>query len=366
MTDLVLTEDSQQYQDLAKDFSQNEIAPRAEAFDHSGELPTQIWKKAWDIGLVNVRVPEEFAGLGLRLVDSAVIAEELGAGCVSISSAFWANDLAVAPLLDSGSKAQQQKYLEPLLSEFSLAGYCFEAGSTVTADRSGSNTTLNGSAIALNATSAPWFLVTVSTVNGATAFIVPRDWSGLKVGPAAPRLGFKCADLCHVQFDKVSLPEEQVLAATAPGATGNQSSAIITAAYATGLARCAMQHAIKYSKERVTFGQPIANHQAVGFMLADMAKNIEAARLLTHKAAWLADQGEGCMQQSLTARHFATEIAMTGATDAVQVFGGYGYSREYPVEKLMRDAKMLQVYGSNAVQSKLARGAELIAAATMK
>lgn len=358
MADLILSEDSKQYQDLARDFSQNELAPRAEAFDHCGELPKDLWKKAWELGLINARLPEEFGGLGLSLLDATVITEELAAGCAGISAAFWGNDLAVAPLLVAGAKEQKQKYLEPLLSEFSLAGYCF---GELTARKNGDGWALAGEAIALNGTQSAWLLVEARTADGITGLIVKNAAPGVVADKKAARIGLKAADLTSVRFDNaIGLPvcqqwesmKTKIETVTAP----------IIAAVATGIGRAAMEHAVRYSKERYTMGQPIANHQAVGFMLADMAKNTEASRLLTRKAAWLVDHNEGCLTESLNARHFATEMAMVTATDAVQVFGGYGYSREYPVEKLMRDAKMLQAYCNNAVETRLQVGRKLVGA----
>lgn len=357
MTDLILSEESKQYQDLARDFSQNELAPRAESFDHSGELPKEVWKKAWEIGLVNVRVPEDFGGLGLGLLDACIIAEELGAGCAGISAAFWGNDLAVAPILVAGTQAQKEKYLAPLLSGFSLAGYCFGESAKIVTKRDGNSYTIDGEAVCINATDAAWILIVIERDNAA--LIIERDHPSLKRLEPSARLGLKAADLQTVRFDKLKVPADNVIPLEKASSVRTVTAPVM-AAYATGIARAAMQHAIKYSKERFTFGVPIANHQAVGFMLADMAKNIEAARLLTHKAAWMVDQSEGSFSQSITARQFAAEMAMTSATDAVQVYGGYGYSREYPVEKLMRDAKMLQVLEGNSLRDKLECGRELL------
>jgi acyl-CoA dehydrogenase len=360
MTDLILTDDSKQYQDLARDFSQNEIAPRAEAFDHSGEAPKEIWKKVWEIGLANVQVPEASGGFGLSLFDATVVAEELGAGCLGITSAFWATDLAVAPLLVAG----RNERLEGLMAEFSVAGYCVP-NSSLKASGNGPYK-VTGEAICINAKEAQWIVFSADTGRGApTYFLV--DKAQVKVAGKLTRIGLKAADIDVVQFENVSINTEDVIGSGEEFHAKVQTrTAVIIAAYVTGMARSAMEHAIKYSKERHTFGQPIGNHQGVAFMIADMAKNIEASRLMARKAAWLVDHNEGSEQLSLSAQHFALETAMAGATDAVQVFGGYGYSREYPVEKLMRDVKTLTALVTNPHRTKVECGKQLIAAAGSK
>lgn len=366
MTDLVLSEDRKQFQDLARDFAQNEIAPNAHRFDHSPEFPLDLCKKAWEIGLFNVRFPEEYGGLALGAGDAAVIAEELGAGCAGISSPFWGNDLAVAPVMVAGTDAQKDQYLAPFGSTFGLAAYCFDLShhSTVEYTAKGDQFILSGKAAAINAGHAEWLFVVAHEKgkrSASTALVIPLQTEGLKVEASPPALGIKAADLSTVHFHQVNVPVSNKV-----GTTGDASSLMketaawtgtIIASCAVGVARTALECSVRYSKERYTMGQPIANHQAVGFMLADMAKDIEAARLMIRKAAWLADAGEPNSSASLMAKSFAVDMAMKAATDAVQVYGGYGYSREYPVEKLMRDAKMLQVYvgESSGVQLQVGR-----------
>ena len=369
MTDLVLSEDRKQYQDLARDFAQNEITPKAHDFDHSGQFPLDLCLKAWDIGLINGRIPEKLGGLGLGVSDAAVIAEELGAGCAGITSAVWGNDLAVAPLLVAGSETQQKQWLEPLMSQFSLAAYCFDLPnySHLQYTVNGDQFTFTGKAACINAHNAKWiFAVAEESDKPArtTAFVIPMDADGLKIESKLPAVGIRCADLSVVQCDNVKVNAANVIGeqgqATALAKGVAAFIAPILASYAVGVARTALENSVRYSKERHTMGKPIANHQAVGFMLADMAKDIEAARLLSQKAAWVADAGEPDEAASLMAQCFAVDMAMKAATDAVQVYGGYGYSREYPVEKLMRDAKMLQVYIGNSDQIQLNLGRQLV------
>jgi acyl-CoA dehydrogenase len=320
MTSLVLTEDSKQYQDLARDFSANEIAPRAEASDHKAELPQELWKKVWEVGLANMQVPEELGGLGLSCVDATVVAEELGAGCAGISAAFWGTDLAVAPLLVAGTDEQKRKFVEPLTGEFGLAGFTLGGSFSV------KNNKLCGEGYCVNAHNANWVLVKVDTAHGAdTIYIVEVKGNGqVRAGEQMTRIGLKAADIAMIYFNDAQLAPVNVLgkeaAAHSVCTQVEPRIAPIMAAYATGMARAALEHAVRYGKERHTFGVPIANHQGVQFMLADMAKNIESARLLTRKAALMVDKGEACAIASTTARTFALDMAMQAATDAVQVF----------------------------------------------
>lgn len=359
MTSLILTDESKQYQDLARDFSQNEIAPRAESFDHSGDLPKEIWKKVWEVGLANMQVPEDLGGLGLSCLDATVVAEELGAGCAAISAAFWGTDLAVAPLLVAGTPEQKQNFVAPLMSDFALAGFTF--GGKLT-ERNGK---ISGEAYCVNGHNAKFFAAKVSTADGAESiYIFDANDAQIRVGERMTRIGLKAADIALIFFNDAQISAENRLGKSADLCAQVETRiAPIMAAYAVGMARAAMEHAVKYAKERHTFGVPIANHQGVQFILADMAKNVEAARLMTRKAAWKIDHGESCATASGAARTFALETAMQTATDAVQVYGGYGYSREYPVEKLMRDIKTMTALFTSPNHTRIEIGKELIASA---
>ncbi|HEY9789620.1 MAG TPA: acyl-CoA dehydrogenase family protein [Candidatus Obscuribacterales bacterium] len=368
MPDLVLAEESKQYKDLAFDFATNEIAVHAHRLDHSGQFPLEIYKKAWQIGLMNVSMPESAGGLGLGISDACVIAEELGTACAGAGTAFWANDLSVARVA-LGSKEQQKRWLEPLSQKFGLAAYClrFPAESAQVSYRSaGQDFQLHGNAIIVNGHNADWTTVVAANTadNSATVFLVPLQ--KLTLGQAIPAMGLKCADVCQVQFDGVQLPGDYVLG-TVGGAEqllekSEARSYSILAAYAVGIIRSSLENATRYSKERRTMGVPIGRHQAVAFMLADMAKDAEGARFMVRKAAWFADNGIIDRAAALMAKNFACRSAMKAATDAVQVFGGYGYSREYPVEKLMRDAKTLQVYEQSSTTDNVFIARQLVEA----
>lgn len=376
MTDLQLTGDQRQYLELARDFTLNEIARRSQSCDHDCELPLDVCRQAWEIGLLNVRVPEQFGGLGLSLFDSCVIFEELGAGCTGISAAFEGNELFAAPLLVAGSDEQKKKFLAPLTNEFALAGYCFAGTNSsgagecaeVRVQRSGSDFVLNAEqCLALNAGYSSWlFVLAAGSDESFSAFIVPAQASGVKVGPPVSYLGRHAADFRHVSFTDVAVEKQNLLGKEGDGLTiarlAREITQPIIGAEAVGIARASFENALRYSKERTTFGQPISSYQAISFMLADMIKEVEAARLLCWKAAWLADHGRASSSQSLIAKTYAADIAVKAATDAVQIYGGYGYSREYPVEKLMRDAKMFQIFEGTSQMQRVQLGRELLAA----
>lgn len=369
MIDFSLTEEQKQLQELAREFTQNEVIPKAAYFDESGEFPREILKKAWELGLMNNQVPSELGGPGLSTVDGCIIAEETGAGCTGITTAMEANMLATAPILLGGSEDQKKTYIAGLINEFQLAAYCVtepSAGSDVTgiqtvAKKHGNDYVINGQKMWITSGSvASWYFVLAYTDKeaghkGMSAFIVPKDTPGIEVGKKENNMGQRCSDTRAITFKDVKVSEKLRVGNEGQGfliAMGAfDHSRPLVAAGAVGLARAAMQYAANYAKERVSFGKPIYKHQAVAFMIADMAKNIEAARLLTWLAASKIDNGQRNTLEAAYAKAFAADTAMQVATDAVQIYGGYGFSKEYPVEKLMRDAKIFQIYeGTSQIQ----------------
>jgi acyl-CoA dehydrogenase len=359
MTDLVLNDDQRQYQQLAREFAENEIAPKAEQLDHEKKTPEDVLRKAWELGLFNVRVPEEYGGFGLTLTDACLIAEELAAACSGVSSAFEGNELAVAPLLVAGSSSQKEEHLPSLTASFSLAGF---AAAPVSYKKQGGQYQLSGKTVVLNATTGSWLLVTARGSGGDSVFVVASDESLRNTAQVVFPFGRKAGDIRRLSFQSV---QAQLVGEEGNGAGIMRQSDVFSHAYmaaeAVGVGRSALQASVKYAKERTTFGVPIGNHQAVAFLLADMAKDTEAGRLLYMKAAWLADAGHQSAASSTIAKVFAVDAAMRIATDAVQVFGGYGYMREYPVEKLMRDAKVFQMMDASTHELKVSLGRELTA-----
>jgi acyl-CoA dehydrogenase len=369
MIDFSLSPEQKEYQALARDFCQKEVIPKAAYHDETGEYPMDIIKKAWDAGLSNTHVPEEYGGLGLHVVDGCIISEEIAAGCTGIGTAMEANMLAECPVILAGTDEQKKSFLGRMIEAPLLAAYCVtepDAGSDVqgvrtTAKKVGDEYIINGNKMWItNASVANWYFVLAYTdiekgVRGMSAFLVEADSEGITVGKKEQNMGQRCSDTRGITFENVKVPAKNMLGAEGQGfkiAMGAfDLSRPVVASAAVGLARGAMQHSIQYAGARKTFGVPIAAHQAVSFMIADMAKDIEAARLLVWQSAWMIDQGIRNTKFAAMAKCFAADTAMRVATDAVQIFGGNGYSKEYPVEKLMRDAKIFQIYeGTSQIQ----------------
>jgi acyl-CoA dehydrogenase len=369
VVDFELTDEQQQLRDLAHDFAAKEIVPKAPHHDQTGEFPREICKKAWDLGLMNTHVPEAYGGMGLGVFDGGLIAEEIAWGCTGIGTAMEANTLAEAPVIVAGSDDQKKTWLAPMIREFKFAAYCVtepDAGSDVAgiktlARRVGDDYALTGSKMWItNASVADWYFVLAYTDpekkhRGMSAFIVPRSSTGIEVGKKEKNLGQRASDTRAITFSDVKVPKANRLGNEGDGfkiAMGafDHTRPIVSAA-AVGLARAAFEHAVRYAKERRAFGTPIAAHQAISFMIAEMAMNIEAARLLVWKACRTIDLGRRNTREAACAKAFGADMAMKVALDAVQIFGGYGFNAEYPVEKIMRDAKVFQIYeGTSQIQ----------------
>jgi acyl-CoA dehydrogenase len=358
-------------QQLARDFARNEMAPAAEHYDQSHEYPWPIIKKAQELGFTTLNVPEEYGGLGLSLFEECMVAEELAWGCSGMSTAMGVNGLAILPVLIAGNEEQKKEYCGRL-ADGQMASYCLtepEAGSDVagiktTARKEGDHYILNGSKTFITgATVANFYTVFAYTdieqrYNGMSCFVVERDWEGVSVGKPFNKMGQHASDTAEVIFDNVKVPASHLLGEEGKGFLIAMKvfdrSRPPTSAGAVGVAQRALDEAIRYAKERVVKGQPIWKHQVIGHMIADMAMEVEAARLLVWKSAWAVDAGENNTLSSAFGKAYAADKAMKIATDAVQVFGGYGYMAEYPVEKLMRDAKIYQIYeGTSQIQREI-------------
>lgn len=379
MPDLILSEESKQYQDLARDFFENEVANKSESLDHSAQFPIDLYKACWDLGLATAILPEEYGGLGLGLWDSAVMAEEAGKASGGFSAILEGNVAGLAPLLVAGSAEQKSKYLNAFTSTPQLVGFICDMQSELMASDMPAisyKETSNGYEVnshrqlcALNGENGEWFTFSASDseTGKESVFIVEANSDGVKRGEQIYKLGRRCADVCSLELSSVKLSEAQLIGEIGQAQPIMQKAFVISntieAAHATGIIASALQNSIRYSKERITFGKPISNHQAVSFMLADMAKGAQASRLLCWKSAWLFDQGHADYIQARAAKAFAVDAAMAAATDAVQIYGGYGYSKEYPVERLMRDAKVMQMFGKSSFDMKVELGEMLLASA---
>jgi acyl-CoA dehydrogenase len=364
-----LSDEQKALRELARDFAAKEIRAVAAEYDERSQHPADVIAKAHDVGLMNPHVPEELGGPGLSAFEQILIGEELAWGCSGIATSIVANILGSLPVLLAGSDEQKREWVAPLLDEPLLCSFALTepgAGSDVsaietTATLDGDEYLLNGSKMFItNAGQAAWFVVFASTEPGAghrglSAFVVPSDSAGVTVEKHLDKMGQRATDTSALAFQDVRVPAANRLGEEGEGFKIAMRTLDLTrpgtAAGAVGVARAAFDYAVEYSKTRVQFGQPIAMNQGVNFLVADMATEIEAARLLTWQAAWLIDQGERATLQSSYAKRFTADTAMKVTTDAVQIFGGYGYIKEYPVEKLMRDAKLFQIYeGTSQIQ----------------
>ena len=368
MVDFTLTDEQKNLRDLAHDFAENEIRPVAWEYDKEGTWPEDIINKAWEVGLMNTHVPEAYGGPGVGYLDGCLIEEELSWGCSGIQTSVGCNGLATAPVLLAASEELKKDYLGRLTEAPLLASFCLtepDAGSDVSgmktrAVKKGDKWVINGSKCFItNGGYANWYTVYAKTDpdaghRGISCFIVPRD-AGVIVDKKEDKMGQRASNTATITFNDVEIPADHLIGEENKGFKIAMMTLDRTrpgvAAMATGIARAAMEFAIEYSKERVQFGVPIAMHQAIQFLIADMATDVEASRLLTWKSAVMLDQGQRNTLVSSHAKRFAGDAAMKVTTDAVQVYGGYGFIKDYPVEKLMRDAKLLQIYeGTSQIQ----------------
>ena len=368
MVDFTLTDDQKAVRELAHDFAAKEIRPVAWEYDRDGTWPDDVLRKAWEVGLMNTHVPEEYGGPGLGYLDGCLIEEELSWGCSGITTSLGANGLACAPIQVGGSEALKRKYLGMLTESYSLASFCLtepDAGSDVSgmrtsAVRKGDKYVLNGSKCFItNGGYADYFTVYAKTDKeaghrGISAFVVDKD-DTITVDKKEDKMGQRASNTATISFNDTEVPAENLLGEENKGFKLAMMTLDRTrpgvAAMATGIARAAFEFATDYSKERVQFGVPIAMHQAIQFIIADMATKVHLSRLATWNSASLLDNGMRNTIESSHAKRFAADSCMEVATDAVQVYGGYGFIKEYPVEKLMRDAKIMQLYeGTSQIQ----------------
>jgi acyl-CoA dehydrogenase len=362
-----LTEEQTMISELAQKFAREVIAPNAAEFDAKAEFPTDIVSQARELGLLNVSVPEEFGGTGGSVLDLILVAEQLGWGCSGIGLAILLNNLAADPINVAANEEQRKKYFG-LLAE-SFGAYALtepSAGSDVSAiktraERKGKEWVLNGQKIWIsNASVARFFVVFAKTAPdkgtyGITAFLVDRDVQGLSVGKPLAKMGQKASPACEIFFEDVVLSDGQRLGKENEGfkiaMRVFDRSRPMVGAMATGLSQRALDESLRYAVERQSFGKSIIEHQAIGFKISEMGMRTEAARLLARKAAWAKDHNLNNTLLASYAKTFGSDTGMWAATEATQILGGYGYSREYPTEKLMRDAKVMQLYeGTNEIQ----------------
>lgn len=369
MFDLTLTPEQQALRERAHAFAETVIRPVSRHHDTTGEWPREVFRQAWEQGFLQAPVPKAFGGPGHSQMDEVVANEEIAWGCAGMYTAISANTLATAPLAIAGTLEQKRYWMSRLLEAPRLAAFALsepEAGSDVgaiacTAVRRDDAYLLNGTkCFVTGGAYADYITVFAKTdpdkgSRGLSALIVPSGTPGLRIGAAMDKLGHRASSQVMLHFENALVPEVNLLGPEGSGfslamKTLDRTRAVV-AAGAVGLARAAYELALEHAKTRVQFGQPIFSQQAISFLLADLATRIEASRLLTWQAAWRTDQGLGNSKHSAMAKTFATDTAMDVATNAIQILGGQGYSRDCLAEKFFRDAKLMQIYeGTNQIQ----------------
>lgn len=365
-----LTDEQQMLQRMARDFTAKEIIPVAADYDEKATFPEDIFRKALELGLVNMNIPEAYGGVGASPLEECLVAEEFGYGCTGISTSISLNSLAALPLILAGSDAQKQYWLgERLMGKGEFASYGVTeaaAGSNVAgiqtrAEKKNGAYIINGSKTFItNASHASFFCVFAKTDpaaghRGMSCFVVERDTPGVSTGKKFDKLGQRASDTAEIVFENVEVPAENLIGQEGAGfylamKVFDYSRPGVAAA-AVGLQRRCLEESVRYAREREAFGVPIYQHQAIGHKIADMAIHYQASRLLVWQAATQLSSGQIDPKLPAFAKAFAADKATQAAVDAVQVFGGYGYMKEYPVEKLLRDVKIFQIYeGTSEIQ----------------
>jgi acyl-CoA dehydrogenase len=367
--DFSLSEEQLALQEMSREFAEKEMKPNAARYDKGDEFAEDVMKKAFEVGFLTCIIPKEYGGGGLSNVDTVIISEELAAGCAGMYTTMMVNALACTPIILYGTDEQKKNFLSPQTEKMSFASFCLterEAGSDAgtlktKAIRHGDEYVINGSKCFISnggiASQYVIFALTdpVKGARGMSAFIVPRDTPGITIGKEEDKMGHRASNTVELYFDDVKVPARNLLAKEGMGfiiamRTLDHTRAPVGAA-GVGVARAALEYAVEYAKTRVQFGRPIALFQNTAFKIAQLATEIDAARQLVWRAAWMMDQGKSCGKESAMAKMFGSDVAMKVTTEALQIFGGYGYMRDYPMEKLMRDAKLLQIYeGTNEIQ----------------
>ena len=369
MISFSLTEEQLALQEMAREFAEKEMIPKAAKYDKGDEFSEDVMQKAFEVGFLTCTVPEKYGGGEMNDLDTVIISEELAAGCAGMYTTMMVNALAYTPIILYGTDDQKKKFLTPQTEKMSFASFCLterEAGSDAgalktRAKKVGKEYIINGSKCFISNGGLASFYVVFANSNpdkgmrGLSAFIVPREAPGVIIGKEEDKMGHRASNTVELTFEDVKIPEANLLGKEGIGfiiamRTLDKTRAPVGAA-GVGVARAALEYAIEYAKNRKQFGKPIALFQNTLFKIAQMAMEINAARHLVWHAAWLMDEGKPCGKESAMAKAFGSDVAMKVTMECVQILGGYGYMKDYPMEKLMRDAKLLQIYeGTNEIQ----------------
>lgn len=368
--DFKLTDEQIMLRDMAREFAQKELAPKAAELDESETFPAEAVKKMAELGLMGMTVPAEFGGAGLDCLSYVLALEEIAAGCASTAVTMSVNNsLYCAPIVKFGTDDQKKKYVTPFAEGRKLGAYALSepgtgsdaANQKTVAVKKGDKYILNGTKnFITNGPDADAMIVFAMTDKekrhkGISAFIVEKEFAGYSVGKKEKKLGIRASSTSSIILDNCEVPATNVLGKEGDGFTVAMwtldGGRMGIATQALGISRAAFEVAAKYSKEREAFGKPISEFEGIQWKIADMAMNIDAARLLIHRAAWLKDEGKAYSKEASMAKLFASETAMMVTKEAVQILGGYGYCKEYPVERYFRDAKITEIYeGTSEIQ----------------
>lgn len=378
MIDFSLTEEQLALQEMAREFAAKEMRPHAAEYDKDDKFHWDIIEKAFEVGFVTCEIPEEYNGGALSHMDTIIISEELAWGCAGMYTTIMASSLAFTPVVLFGTDEQKKTFLQPFTEKPSLAAFCLtereagsDAGALVTrAEKVGDEYVINGSKCFItNGGVASMYVVFAKTdpekgARGMSAFIVPRETPGITIGKEEDKMGHRASNTCELYFEDVRIPASNLLGKEGMGfviamKTLDKTRAPVGAG-GVGIARAALEYAIDYAKTRIQFGKPIALFQDISFKIAQMATEISAARFLVWNAAWRLDNDLPVGKESAMAKFYASDIGMSVSNTALEILGGYGYMKDYPMEKLMRDAKLLQIYeGTNSIQ-RMVVGREVI------
>lgn len=375
MLDFTLTPDQSALREKAREFALKNVLPVAAYYDERDETPVSVIEMAFEAGLTNGQIPKQYGGMGYGATEGVVIVEEIAAACPGMATSIFDNALGMEPLILSENEAAKEKYLSLLANQFKLIAFATSEpmmGSDVSgiqckATQDGDDYILNGTKYwVTNGGIADYFSI-FATVDpksqhkGICAFLIEKTWDGVSIGTSIPKLGQRCSNTAGIHFQNVRVPRENVLAQPGEGfmlamKTFSRTRSAI-GAFAVGAARSAMEHAISFAKKRRAFGTNISNFQAIQFKLAEMYQKIETSRLLVWKASWEADNGMDPTISASIAKLYATEAALEVVNDALQIFGGYGYTKMYPIEKLYRDIRLYKIYeGTSEIQRMIVSG----------
>ncbi len=370
MMDFSLSHEQQEQVEKARAFTKEWIAPKAVEYDRTGEFPLEICREAFKQGLMNPHVPAEYGGTPHTVLDHCLVLEELATGCSGIATAIDANGLSQYPVIMAGTDDQKRRFLAPMTETLKFSAYAVtepEAGSDVsrvktTATRIGNDYALNGIKWWItNGSVADWYFVLTRADEKPTAFIVPADTPGIIRGPKEINLGQHASNTVRVTFEDVKVSMKNRLGEEGDGFQIAMKTFDHTrpgvASGANGITKAALNIALSYAKRRRTFDKKLISNQGISFKLAEMMTRLDAARYLTYKAAWMFDRGEDNAREAAEAKWFAADVAMQSAIECAQVLGGYGFTSEMPAEKLIRDAKIYQIYeGATEIQKMIIVG----------